>query len=124
MIFAVICKVHRRSTAVKTDKLVVMIAFPSVFGEPSSVYVHPLGLKKEVTKGLQNDRYVFHYVFEQVPANTYVEGRFVFPRLLAQAQITRTVFFLWQTWRKLKDSTQVFTKGLKCLVCSTPYCFL
>lgn len=69
-------------TAVKTDKLVVMIAFPSVFGEPSSVYVHPLGLKKEVTKGLQNERYVFHYVFEQVPANTYVEGRFVFPRLL------------------------------------------
>jgi len=41
-----------------------------------------LGLKKEVTKGLQNERYVFHYVFEQVPANTYVEGRFVFPRLL------------------------------------------
>jgi uncharacterized membrane protein len=69
-------------TAVKTDNLVVMIAFPSAFGEPSSVYVHPLGLKKEVSKGLQNDRYVFHYVFEQVPANTYVEGRFVFPGLL------------------------------------------
>jgi len=46
-----------------------------------------------------------------------------FQDCLAQAQITRTVFFLWQTWRKLKDSTQVFTKGLKCLVCSTPYCF-
>jgi len=102
-------------TAVKTDKLVVMIAFPSVFGEPSSVYVHPLGLKKEVTKdckmtGMCSTTYLSRYLLT-------LTWKVVlsFQDCLAQAQITRTVFFLWQTWRKLKESTQVFTKGPKML---------
>ena len=79
-------------TAVKTDKLDVTIAFPRVFGEPSSVYVHPLGLSKSFTKGLQDDHYVFQYVFQHVPANTYVEGRFVFPKVLGTGTTYRNVY--------------------------------
>ncbi len=79
-------------TAVKTDKLVVSIAFPRVFGEPSSVYVHPLGLSKSFTKELQDDHYVLQYVFQHVPANTYVEGRFVFPKVLGTGTTYRNIY--------------------------------
>nr|WP_211205277.1 DUF2207 domain-containing protein [Pseudothermotoga thermarum] len=67
-----------KGTDVSTKLLKVRVVFPAEFGKPV-VYHHPWGLqiaKKEITSN------IYEFVFRNVPKNTFVEGRFVFPNVV------------------------------------------
>ncbi len=66
------------NTPVRTEKLVAKVVLPDEFGPPE-IYHHPWGLyftKKNIIGNM------YEIAFSNVPKNTFVEGRFVFPNLI------------------------------------------
>jgi uncharacterized membrane protein len=68
-------------TSVKTDRLEVLITLPKKFGDPQ-IYLHPLGLTVQDKLQSAGQYNLYNAAFRNVPANTYVEGRIVFPTLI------------------------------------------
>lgn len=62
---------------VVTKKLDVRIVFPSEFGQPI-VYQHPWGLMVSS----QKNGNMLRFIFKNVPPETFVEGRYVFAKIL------------------------------------------
>lgn len=65
-------------TSVPTKSLKVLVSLPDKFPKPV-VYHHPWGLQTK-SKAIIGNNYEFE--FRNIPANCFVEGRFVFPNLL------------------------------------------
>ncbi|HEY8540964.1 MAG TPA: DUF2207 domain-containing protein [Pseudothermotoga sp.] len=65
-------------TSVPTKSLKVLVSLPDKFPKPI-VYHHPWGLQTK-SKAIIGNNYEFE--FRNIPANCFVEGRFVFPNLL------------------------------------------
>ncbi len=65
-------------TSVRTQSLKVRVSFPEKFPKPI-VYHHPWGLQVKSSMISPN---IYEAEFRNVPANCFVEGRFVFPNLL------------------------------------------
>lgn len=65
-------------TVVPTKLLKVRVAFPESFPKPL-VYHHPWGIQVKDKAITAN---IYEYEFRNIPANCFVEGRFVFPNLL------------------------------------------
>lgn len=65
-------------TAVQTKSLRVHVVFPEKFPKPL-IYHHPWGIQVKDKAITAN---IYEYEFRNIPANCFVEGRFVFPSLL------------------------------------------
>ncbi len=78
-----------KGTIVPTNVLTVRVVLPVEFGKPM-VYHHPWGLymsKNEISPN------VYEFMFRNVPSDTFVEGRFVFPDVVG----TGTAYLI-DTW--------------------------